>query len=414
MGARERVRVLVVEDDYLVSEMVRGLLEGAGYVVVGEAGNGLEAVEMTKSLQPDVVLMDIAMPDMDGIEATRLIYERCPTPVVALTAHEMEELVVGASKAGVGAYLVKPPKLREMERAITIARARFDDMMELRCLNADLQAQNEDLDAFAHTVAHDLKGPLALIVGFAEILKEEYATLAGEALRSHLQKIVFNGRKMSNIIDELLVLAGVRQMEVEMRSLDMASIVSEAMERLAEMIEKHQAEIILPDTWPAALGYGPWIEEVWVNYLSNGIKYGGRPEDGIPPRLELGFDEWANGRIANERMANGRIANGRMANGRMANTAHGSQFIHSQFVIRASVHSHIRFWVRDNGAGIPPEAQRRLFTPFVRLDQIHVRGYGLGLSIVRRIVEKLGGQVGVESEVGQGSVFTFTLPSIKE
>jgi len=396
MGAKERVRVLVVEDDYLVGETVRGLLEESGYVVVGEAGNGLEAVEMTQSLQPDVVLMDIEMPGMDGIEATRLIYERCPAPVVALTAHEAKELVVGASDAGVGAYLVKPPKLREMERAITIARARFDDMMKLRRLNADLQARNEDLDAFAHTVAHDLKGPLALIVGFAEILKEEYATLAGEVLCSHLQKIVFNGYKMSNIIDELLVLAGVRQMEVEMRPLDMASIVSEAQERLTEMIEKHQAEIILPDTWPAALGYGPWIEEVWVNYLSNGIKYGGRPEDGIPPCLELGFDEWTNGRIAN---------------GEESDTARGSRFVNSH--IRTFAHSHIRFWVRDNGAGIPPEAQGRLFTPFVRLDQVRARGHGLGLSIVRRIVEKLGGQVGVESEVGRGSIFTFTLPKHK-
>ncbi|RLC76918.1 MAG: hypothetical protein DRJ03_18800 [Chloroflexi bacterium] len=132
MNNQENIRVLVAEDDHLVGETIRGLLEKAGYVVAGEATNGLEAVEMTQSLRPDVVLMDIAMPDMDGIEATRLIYERCPTPVVALTAYETEELVSGASEAGVGAYLVKPPKLREMERAITIARARFDDMMELR------------------------------------------------------------------------------------------------------------------------------------------------------------------------------------------------------------------------------------------------------------------------------------------
>jgi two-component system sensor histidine kinase/response regulator len=71
----------------------------------------------------------------------------------------------------------------------------------------------------------------------------------------------------------------------------------------------------------------------------------------------------------------------------------------------------VRFWVRDNGPGITPEAQSRLFTPFTRLDQVSIQGHGLGLSIVRRIVEKLGGQVGVESQVRQGSVFSFTLPS---
>jgi len=70
----------------------------------------------------------------------------------------------------------------------------------------------------------------------------------------------------------------------------------------------------------------------------------------------------------------------------------------------------VRFWVRDNGPGLTPEEQALLFTPFTRLDQARAKGHGLGLSIVRRIVEKLGGQVGVESEVGKGSVFTFTLP----
>ena len=143
MSNRQDVRVLIAEDDYLNSEMLKGLLEEIWYTVIGEAADGLETVEMTQSLQPDVVLMDIKMPDMDGLEATRLIFERCPTPVVVLTAYETPELVEEASAVGVGAYLVKPPNAREMERAITIAIARFDDLMELRRLNAELQAGNE-------------------------------------------------------------------------------------------------------------------------------------------------------------------------------------------------------------------------------------------------------------------------------
>jgi AmiR/NasT family two-component response regulator len=139
MSNRQDVRVLIAEDDYLNSEMLKGLLEEIWYTIVGEAADGLETVEMTQSLQPDVVLMDIKMPDMDGLEATRLIQERCPTPVVVVTAYETPELVEEASAAGVGAYLVKPPSAREMERAITIAIARFDDLMELRRLNAELQ-----------------------------------------------------------------------------------------------------------------------------------------------------------------------------------------------------------------------------------------------------------------------------------
>ena len=132
-------QVLIVEDAPLVGTMIQGLLEDIGYTVVGKAIDGLQAVEMTQSLRPDVILMDIKMPNMDGIEATRRIYESCPTPVVVLTAHETPELVEGASAAGVGAYLVKPSNAREMERAIAIAMARFDNLMELHRLNAELQ-----------------------------------------------------------------------------------------------------------------------------------------------------------------------------------------------------------------------------------------------------------------------------------
>jgi signal transduction histidine kinase len=74
----------------------------------------------------------------------------------------------------------------------------------------------------------------------------------------------------------------------------------------------------------------------------------------------------------------------------------------------------VHFWVRDNGAGISPEAQTRLFTPFTRINQTNVTGHGLGLSIVRRIVERLGGKVGVESQMEQGSTFTFSLPSAQD
>jgi signal transduction histidine kinase len=104
------------------------------------------------------------------------------------------------------------------------------------------------------------------------------------------------------------------------------------------------------------------LEEVWVNYLSNGLKYGGQP-----PRLELGAAVQADGLV--------------------------------------------RFWVRDNGPGLSPEAQTRLFTEFTRLDRTRAQGHGLGLSIVRRIMEKLSGQFGVESSPGQGSLFYFSLPS---
>lgn len=135
----DEIRVIIAEDNFLVSQMTKETLKKLGYTVIGEATNGKQAVEMTQSLHPDVVLMDIKMPEMDGIEASRQIQDECPTPVVILTAYETSDLVHQASTAGVGAYLVKPPDAHEMERAIIIAMARFGDMIELRRLNSELK-----------------------------------------------------------------------------------------------------------------------------------------------------------------------------------------------------------------------------------------------------------------------------------
>jgi PAS domain S-box-containing protein len=235
----------------------------------------------------------------------------------------------------------------------------------------ELEASNVELDAFAHTVAHDLKNPLSTLAGFGDLLEQKHTAMSSAQLATSANNMARSARRMINIIDELLLLASVRKMEeVPTAPLDMAAIVAAAQDRLKDIIVSSQGEIVLPPAWPTAIGYAPWIEEVWVNYLSNALKYGGNP-----PLVEVGFD------VTSEAV---------------------DKFPNFQ----------VRFWVRDNGTGLTPEEQGRLFTPFTRLDQARARGHGLGLSIVRRIVEKLGGQVGVESEVGWGSIFWFALPGV--
>ena len=131
--------VLIVDDDVLVLETIQDILEQLGYTVVGSGVNGLEAIELTRTLRPDILLMDIRMPRLDGIAAARQIQEQHPTPVVMLTAHDDPELIGQARDAGVVAYLVKPPDAATVARTIPIALARFEDMLELRRLNAALQ-----------------------------------------------------------------------------------------------------------------------------------------------------------------------------------------------------------------------------------------------------------------------------------
>jgi two-component system, sensor histidine kinase and response regulator len=149
------------------------------------------------------------------------------------------------------------------------------------------------------------------------------------------------------------------------KTLEMGRIVDEAQQRLLKLIEQYQPEMMVPPSadWPVALGYAPWVEEVWANYISNALKYGGQP-----PRLELGAD----------------LLDG------------GQQ---------------VRFWVKDNGPGLSSAEQARLFTPFTRIHTSRAEGHGLGLSIVQRIVDRQDGQAGAESEPGQGSRFFFTLPA---
>ena len=128
------IKVLIAEDDYLVSEEISRILKKIGCAVVGTASNGEQAIEIANSLKPDMILMDIKMPIINGLEATQKIQQTCPTPVVVMTAHESLELVNKASQMGASAYLVKPPQQDEIERAIIVALARHDDLMELRRL----------------------------------------------------------------------------------------------------------------------------------------------------------------------------------------------------------------------------------------------------------------------------------------
>ncbi|MFQ5436021.1 MAG: response regulator, partial [Anaerolineae bacterium] len=327
----KKLRVLIAEDDYLVSEMVQGLINELNYDIVGEAVTGPQVVAMAADLRPDVVIMDIQMPEFDGIEATQRIQQTCPMPVVILTAYETPELIERASEAGANAYLVKPANARGLDRVITIARARFEDMQALRQLNDQLQTYNKELDAFAHTVAHDLQSPLSLVIGFSDLLRESAAHYSPEKVTEILDTISRNARKMSSIVDELMLLAGVRKMDVTLESVDVLLMALEAKQRLAHQIMEKGVILETSDAWPRAMGYAPWIEEVWANYLSNGIKYGGEP-----PRLQMGAGLLEDGMV--------------------------------------------KYWVRDNGRGLSPEDQEKLFIPFTQLKQVRAKGHGLGLS----------------------------------
>jgi len=232
---------------------------------------------------------------------------------------------------------------------------------ELQQANESLVSSNRELDAFARTVAHDLKNPLGTIAGYARYLLDDLGDIDQAELVEVLGKIEATGAQTVRIVNELLLLASVRKGDVKMVPVDMGDVVDGALRRLDGLVREYGAEIRRPAKWPTALGHAAWIEEIWANYISNALKYGGHP-----PLVELGSRELDDASIC--------------------------------------------FWVRDNGAGIPESEQARVFAEFSRLEGVRAEGHGLGLSIVKRIADRLDGVVGLTSEVGNGSVFFFTLP----
>ncbi len=201
----ENLKILIAEDDFLVSEMIEGELTDAGYEIVGKAVNGIRAVELTQSLKPDIVLMDIRMPEMTGLEATRQIMDICPTPVIILTAYENIDMVKNAGDAGVGAYLNKPLDAQALGRAILIARARFNDIKELKEKNIQLEEADQLNKTLMKEIHHRVKNNFQLISSLLSLqiggLEDNKARRILESGRDRVQTLAVLHEKLYEIGD---------------------------------------------------------------------------------------------------------------------------------------------------------------------------------------------------------------------
>lgn len=245
--------------------------------------------------------------------------------------------------------------------------------IKLKNLNRQLVAEIDkrgklinDLESFSHAVAHDLKNSLGSISSSTEILKDSIKNNDTDSLNEITNLVKVSADKALHITEELLTLARISHEEIELKPINMQTVFKEALNQLKQQIEHSGAEIKSPDNWPPTMGYAPWIEEIWTNYLTNAIKYGGKP-----PKIEVGSE-------VNDNC--------------------------------------VKFWVKDNGDGLSKEEQPKLFNKYVRLAPKKAEGYGLGLSIIKSIADKLEQSVGVESTgiKGEGSLFYFSLPLQKK
>ena len=135
----ESLRILIADNESIIRMDLKELLEEAGHEVVGEAADGQKAVELTRKLKPDLVIMDIKMPEMDGIAAAKMISNEKLAPVLLLTAYSQKEIVEKAKDSGVLAYLVKPVKESNLFPAMEIALSRFKEYMEIEQELLDLR-----------------------------------------------------------------------------------------------------------------------------------------------------------------------------------------------------------------------------------------------------------------------------------
>ena len=139
----EQPRVIVADDESIVRMDLREMLESLGYLVVGEAGDGESALHLSRELKPNIVIMDIKMPGMDGIEAGRVLTEERIAPVLLLTAYSQQDLVERAKEAGVMAYIVKPFHEADLAPALEVALQRWN---EFRALEREVQDLKEALE----------------------------------------------------------------------------------------------------------------------------------------------------------------------------------------------------------------------------------------------------------------------------
>lgn len=232
------------------------------------------------------------------------------------------------------------------------------DISSRKKAERDLISIIEELDAYAHTVAHDLNASLSGVIGFSEMILDEDNEVSRDEIKDYVKEIAAGGRKMAEVIKNLLLFAKMKQNEFPVYLVNMNDIIQSTLNRLMLQIKEKHAEVTIKGEILDCYSYNEWIEEILFNFLSNALKYGGNP-----PSVEISCDKVEN--------------------------------------------VGIKYNVKDNGKGISKKFREIIFNDNNPSRMKFVQGTGLGLTIVKRIISKMDGQLLLETEEGKGSTFSF-------
>jgi PAS domain S-box-containing protein len=281
---------------------------------------------------------------------------------VCAVAVDITSLKVAEAKIRV---LVETLEKRVEQRTEELNRANE----QLLNVNRELQEANEQLEAFSYSVAHDLRAPLRSIQGFSDALLEDYGDSLEDTAQNYLQRITKASSRLELLIDDLLSYSRLARMELPLSTVSLDRVVGEVMANLGAQLRETGATVEVAPTLPFVRANKAACTQIFQNLLSNAIKFA---KPGIQPQIRV----WPEIRPAG----------------------------HDETEL-------VRIWIEDNGIGIPPDQLQRIFKPFERLHGVtEYPGSGIGLAVVDKAVRRMGGQCGVESELGAGSRLWVELP----
>ncbi|MBC8449896.1 MAG: GAF domain-containing protein [Chloroflexi bacterium] len=283
-------------------------------------------------------------------------------------------------------------RMAEAERLNRATANLLEDLQSAQRLSQQasrrLEEINVALETFTFSVSHDLRAPLRALQGFAAALQEDYAERLDAVGQDYAQRIVAAAQRMDTLIRDLLAYSRLSRVDIRLTSLSLQQVVAQALAQLETDIQEKGALVTVEEPLPEVLGHRATLVQVVVNLIANALKF---VAPGVRPQVRI----WAELRTA--------------CGSPIADTVSTPQPTVPQSAIRNP--QWVRLWVEDNGIGIAPEHQQRIFRIFERLHGIEAHpGTGVGLAIVAKGVERIGGRVGVESEVGKGSRFWVELP----
>lgn len=372
MKNNDRVKVLIVDDVKANLVVLKEILKNLNVEVIS-ADSGNEALAQLLDHEFACIILDVKMPGMDGFELAKIIRtdERTKyVPIIFASASQQTESdVFKGYETGAVDYLMKPLNPPIVRSKVHVFAELLRKEIQQKRIEArlaeyaeELQRSNAELDQFASVVAHDLKAPLRTMRGYAEALVEtEQKTMKAES-QGWLAKIAESSARLSAMVDDLLMYSKVGKQHT-VAELNTTEILQEVMRDLSHTIEEEKAEIE-HSALPTLFANATELRQLFQNLISNAIKYRRK-------------DETAKVKITVEQNEN--------------------------------------FWkfsIQDNGIGIDPKFYARLFKLFSRLcNAEEYPGTGIGLATCKKIVERHGGKIWLESEPSLGSTFHFSIPT---